>query len=176
MLASDTGLSGIWGFGGDYLPRKILQSHFFLPLGEVGTAAVSHFGFAGLFLGAFFEFRHEAEVDVRRHEVLDGRGTQVSHEGTEGSGLRGQGQFSSLGAGGEEQTEPETAGGGFHIAFNAGYLSGEMDAGAHLERKVVVQAFGRVHIGIAVHTAEAKEFGIGKAGHEAESWSDSRRD
>ena len=106
-------------------------------------------------------------MGVGRLEVLH-RGAQMVEQGTQRAFQRRQGQLPALGAGGQQHAQPHAAGGGFQIAFHTGDLSGQEDAGPRLERQVLVQGHGRVHIGVAVHAAEAGEFRLFQTGHHAE--------
>ena len=58
----------------------------------------------------------------------------------------------------------------FLIAGEAsGDLPGKMHVRAGLEGELLIQGHGRIHIGIAVHTAETHEFRVLKARHLAEA-------
>lgn len=91
---------------------------------------------------------------------------EQSTEGRRCRGLR-QGAPSQLRR--QHLPHPQAAGDGLDIAFHSGDLPGKMHVRAGLEGELLIQGHGRIHIGIAVHTAETHEFRVLKARHLAEA-------
>src|SRR5262245_65730502 len=61
--------------------------------------------------------------------------------------------------GGREAARDEPDGGGFHVAFAAGDLTGKAQARLGIEPQSAIEELRRVQEGVAVKAAEAREFG-----------------
>ena len=70
--------------------------------------------------------------------------------------------------GGGKAPGQQANGGAFHIAFNAGYLSGETNVGAVFERQVARQQGGAVQKRVAVQTTKARKTRLFKPRNKAE--------